>query len=123
MENKELLENLVNKLEEAGEDEAKIEMIFNETFGSDAETESAELTENDLEDVAGGVWREYEALKWLVSNTKLGKLTWTGTKVCVRCLYDYAKYGNAYRTYSKSYVQSLNKEFDKYYKKFPKWLR
>lgn len=123
MENKEImeLEVLVNKLDEAGDDEAAIAKVFEETFEDDGV--SVELTEADLDDVAGGAFREYEVLKWLVNNTKVGKLTWTGTKVCVQCLYDYAKYGNAYKTYSKSYVQSINKEFDKYYKKLPKWLR
>lgn len=121
MDNKEMLENLVAKLDEVGDDEAAIAKVFEENFEDDGA--SVELTEADLDDVAGGVFREYEALKWLVNNTKVGKLTWTGTKVCVRCLYDYAKYGNAYKTYSKSYVESLNKEFDKYYKKLPKWLR
>ena len=123
MENKELkqLEELMVKLDAAGDDESAIEKAFTETV--EVSNEEAELTETDLDDVAGGIAGEIKALQWLIENTKLGKLSWKGTKVCARCLYDYAKYGNAYKTYSKSYVQGLNKQFDKEYQKLPKWLR
>ena len=122
MENKEMLklEELMVKLDVAGDDEAAIEKAFTETV--EVGNGDAELTEADLEEVAGG-GGEVEALKWLIENTKLGQLSWKGTKVCARCLYDYAKYGNAYKTYSKSYVKSLNAQFDKEYKKLPKWLQ
>ena len=113
-------EELMTKLDEAGDDEVAIEKAFDEAVKA-GET-SAELTETDLDDVTGGAG-EIAALQWLIEHTKLGQLSWKGTKVCARCLYDYSKYGNAYRTYSKSYVQSLNKQFDKEYKKLPKWLQ
>lgn len=117
MENKEMmeLEKLVNKLDEVGDDEAAIERVFMDSDCVDNE----ELTETDLEGVAGGL-SEITIIKWLVKNTKLGALTWEGTKICARCMYDYAKYGNAYKTYSKSYV---NKKCGELEKAIPGWMK
>jgi len=81
--------------------------------------ESEELEAEDLDRVAGGL-SEVGVLKWLIQNTKVGKLSWKGLKVCARCLYDYAKYGNAYRTYSKSYVSKLSGDLDK---AIPGWMK
>lgn len=82
-----------------------------------------ELDENALTEVAGGsVLGIAEALKYL-SKTELGKLGWEGTKIVCRCFYDYAKYGDPYKTYSEKKVQEITKKLDKYYKKLPKWLR
>lgn len=116
MANKEMLEleALVSKLDEAGEDEAAIEKVF---MGSVADGD--ELNEDDLDKVAGGL-REVDIIKWLIKNTKLGKLTWQGTKICARCFYDYAKYGDPYRTYSKSYV---NKKCGELEKAIPGWMK
>lgn len=107
------LEALVTKLDEVGDDETAIENVFMGSVGSD------ELNEEDLDKVAGGL-REVDVLKWLVKNTKLGKLTWQGTKICARCMYDYAKYGNAYRTYSESYVKKKCGELEK---AIPGWMK
>ena len=63
-----------------------------------------------------------EALQYL-SSTELGKLGWKGTKIVCRCFYDYAKYGDPYRTYSEKEVNEVSKKLDKYYNKLPKWLR
>ena len=116
----EMLEILVAKLDEIGDDEAAIAKVFEENFKDD--DSSVELTEADLDDVAGGS-RETDALKWFLSKTKLGKLTWKGMKIVTRGFYDYFKYGDPYRTYSKSEVNEICEEFDKYYKKLPTWLR
>lgn len=115
MANKEMLEleALVAKLDEVGDDEAAIENVF---MGS---TDGEELNEDDLSKVAGGL-SEIDIIKWLVKNTKLGKLTWQGTKICARCFYDYAKYGNPYKTYSKSYV---NKKCGELEKAIPGWMK
>ena len=116
MENKELLEleALVTKLDAIDDDnEAEIEKVVMGTVNAE------ELQEEDLDNVVGGV-TEAGVLVWLVKNTKLGKLSWTGLKVSARCFYDYAKYGNAYRTYSKSYVNKLGADFDK---AVPGWMK
>lgn len=113
------LEVLVTKLDEVGDDEAAIEKIFMDSVGDDADDE---LNEADLDNVAGGI-REIDVLKWLAGNTKVGKLTWKAAKVSAKCIYDYCKYGNPYRTYSQSYVESLNSQFDELFSKLPSWMR
>ena len=113
-------ESLIAKLETVGDDETEIKKVFEEA--TIIMGESGELSEEDLDDVAGGS-RETDALKWFLSKTKLGKLTWKGMKIATRGFYDYFKYGDPYRTYSKSEVNEVCEEFDKYYKKLPKWLR
>ena len=118
--NMEMFEDLVNKLDAAGDDEAAIQKVFESNINSVESTE--ELSEVDLENVAGGL-REYDVLKWLLNNTKVGKLTWKGAKVSARGIYDYCKYGDPYRTYSREYVKKLNSEFDKLFSKLPKWMR
>lgn len=85
--------------------------------------EDDELGEDALTDVAGGsVLGLGEALQFL-SKTELGKLGWQGTKIVCRCFYDYAKYGDPYRTYSEKKVKEVSAKLDKYYNKLPKWLR
>ena len=114
------LETLVAKLDGvADDDEATIEQAFYATAGITSEDVPDELSEADLENVSGGI-TELGVLKWLIQNTRCGQLGWTGAKVCARCLYDYYKYGNAYKTYSKSYVSKLNKDFEK---SIPKWIK
>lgn len=102
-------ENLILKLDAAGEDEAAIEQVFTEYY--DVNTESEELSEMDLENVAGG-YNEVDALKWLAKNTKLGKCTWKCTKVAAIVVVDMVVYKNPYRTYSKKQIQQYTKELE-----------
>lgn len=102
-------EDLALKLEAAGEDEAAIEQVFTEYYNLDAVSE--ELTEDDLENVAGG-YNELDALKWLAKNTKLGKCTWKCTKVAAIVVVDMVVYKNPYRTYSKKQIQQYTKELE-----------
>lgn len=118
--NMEMFEDLVNKLDAVGDDELAIQKVFEEAMG--ATEMSEELNETELENVAGGL-REYDVLKWLLDNTNVGKLTWTGLKVSARGIYDYCKYGDPYRTYSREYVKELNSQFDQLFSKLPKWMR
>lgn len=101
------LEPVLAKLDEVGDDEAAIQAVVEGALGTGSGSE--ELGENDLDNVVGGI-TEWGVLQWLCKNTKLGKLSWNGLKVAARCLYDYAKTGNAYKTYSRSYVSSLSSE-------------
>lgn len=114
------LETLVAKLDDVGDDETAIQRVFEESI--DGSENPEELNEADLENVAGGI-REIDILKWLINNTKTGKLTWTAAKVSAKCIYDYCKYGNAYKTYSKSYVKNLNSQFDELFSKLPSWMK
>lgn len=102
-------EDLVLKLEAAGDDEAAIEKVFTECYGEDITSE--ELSEADLEGVAGG-FGEVEALRWLLKNTKLGKCTWKCTKVAAIVVVDMVVHKNPYRTYSKKQIQQYTKELE-----------
>ena len=104
------LELFADKLEQAV-DEAAVNSILKE-YGYDTGAKSGdELGEADLENVTGGV-TEFSALKWLLKNTDWGKLTWKGTKMAARCLYDAVRYGDPYRTYSEKEVQKVRKDLD-----------
>lgn len=63
---------------------------------------------------------EFSALKWLLKNTDWGKLTWKGTKMAARCLYDAVRYGDPYRTYSEKEVQKVSKDLDE---AIPNWIK
>ena len=110
-------EDLLFKLEAAGEDEVAIEQVFTEYYNLGAETE--ELTEDDLDNVAGG-FSEWDALKWLAKNTKLGKCTWKCTKVATVCVIDMVVHGDPFKTYSKKEVEKYTKELDK---ATPGWMK
>ena len=119
MEEKRLMEldDFMEKLEKAGDNEAEIEKVF-KAGQADA---SAELGESELEMVSGGKYGI--SLNGMI-NLLLGdggaKLTWTGVKVAATCLYDYAKYGDGYRTYSKAYVKQLGQDLEN---KIPNWMK
>lgn len=129
-------EELIKKLENT-EDLAALAEVFQEKgitytelFAAAKEagieiptSEPDELGEEALNDVTGGSVLGFDqALKYL-GKTELGKLGWQGTKIICRCFYDYAKYGDPYKTYSEKKVQEISKKLDKYYNKLPKWLR
>lgn len=94
--------------------------IFKE-YGIDYASEVAafvntetELSEDDLEQVAGGisigdVKTVYNAvnkvLKWRFGVG--AKQAVKDLAICARVIYDYARYKNLYRTYSKSTVQKI----------------
>lgn len=112
-------EALIARLDGVGDDdEAAIEKVFYAT-GAASEDLPEELSEDDLENVSGGL-SELGVIQWLIKNTKCGQMTWSGTKVVARCLYDYFKYGDAYKTYSKSYVSKFNKDYEK---SIPNWIK
>lgn len=110
-------EDFVLKLDAAGDDEAAIEQVFTDYYN--LETESEELTPEDLDSVAGG-FNELDALKWLAKNTKLGKCTWKCTKVAAICVVDMVVYGNPYRTYSEKQIKKYCAELDK---ATPGWMK
>ena len=116
MENKEFMESLENT---ASFDEVK------EAFGNNgvnldnelsADTADAELTENDLDDVAGGLSAAdiKRILKRSIAIVKSGPIvgTWkfsTSCGVLLRAYYDLNKYGDATRSYSADEIMRAAK--------------
>ena len=112
------LELFADKLEQA-EDEAAVNIILTE-YGYDNGAKSGDkLGEAALENVTGG-GTEFSSLTGLLKNPDWGKLTWKGTKMAARCLYDAVRYGDPYRTYSEKEVQKVSKDLDE---AIPNWIK
>lgn len=78
------------------------------------------LGEKDLQNVVGG--RGIASLNATIDflcGKGTANLSWKGLYVSAVCIYDYCKYGNAYRTYSKSYVKKLGDNLEK---RIPQWM-
>lgn len=115
------------KLEELLENEEFNSKLESVTNGEDAKAvlneygieTDAELNEEALSDVVGGVSFS-SALSWVVKNVDWVNYGWQGAKIAARCLYDYAQYGNMWRTYSKDYVSRFSKKLEQ---SIPNWVK
>lgn len=76
----------------------------------DKEVAEAELSEDDLEDAAGGVATATIAL--IISAAPLAWKVGTSAGILIRAAYDAKKYGNPYRSYSKKKVDSILKKLN-----------
>lgn len=76
----------------------------------DQEVAEVELSEDDLEDAAGGVAVETIGLV-IYAATQAWKVG-TSAGILIRAAYDAKKYGNPYRSYSKKKVNSILKKLN-----------
>lgn len=117
----ELMENaeFVKKMN-AAETDDEIKVLLEDCGVDVPERHDEILTEEDLEQVAGG--RYGVTLNGMIDflcGEGTADLTWKGLWISAVCLYEYCKYGNAYRTYSKAYVKKLSNDLGN---RIPKWM-
>lgn len=108
-------EEFFEEIEKAGDDEKAIEQAFKNATA----TSSEEMTENDLAEVVGGKAITLSGVIDMLIGEGGTKFTLISLAVAAKCIYDGIKYGNPYRTYSREYVKSINKEFEK---RIPNWM-
>ena len=114
-------EEFVNGLDNAGSYEELVSAFENEGVNIEEiipaeETEEAELSEEDLEDVTGGlskkdVNRIVKAAVKLVKGNKIASAWKFGTSVGIllKAYYDVEKYGDATHTYSEKQIMKAAK--------------
>ena len=117
----ELLENeeFMTKINEANTEE-DIKALFNECGCELPDLQSNRLNEEELTKVAGG--RSSISVNKVIDflcGEGTSDLTWKGLWISAVCIYDYCKYGNAYRTYSQSEVKKLGHNLEK---RIPNWM-
>jgi len=112
--------DISNKMDEVMQDEAFAKSLEGMETGAEVEAafaakgidvkgelgiggESEELSTDQLEDVQGGI-------ATLAAAVVLGWKVGSGAGILARAYYDAQKYGNPYRTYSKSTVDGLLKK-------------
>lgn len=113
-------EQFVKKMNVAETDD-EIKALFKECGIDIPERCDEVLAEEDLENVAGGRYGiTLNGMIDFLCGEGTADLTWNGLWVCAVCLYDYCKYGNAYRTYSKAKVKNMSGDLEK---RIPKWMK
>lgn len=117
----ELMENeeFVKKMNVA-ETDNEIKALFEEYDIDVPKREDVVLTEEALKQVVGGRYGiTLNGMIDFLCGEGTSDLTWKGLWVSAVCLYEYCKYGNGYRTYSKAYVKKLGNDLGE---RIPKWM-
>lgn len=116
LENEEFMEKM-----QAVETEDEAKSLFGKYDIELPKTNDTSLSEEELSKVAGGRYGiTLNGVIDFLCGEGTADLTWKGLWVSAVCIYDYCKYGNGYRTYSKAYVKKMGNNLEK---RIPNWMK